>query len=159
MATAKMSPKHRAFVNEYLRCFNATEAYARVYSPKQRTTAEVNGSLLLRNTKVAEALEKRMKEQALSVDEALAILSGFAKGSMKDVVEFVDGLSQPLVKITPENVHLIKEYDRDSMGRISVKIEDRQAALDKILKVHGAYISKHEITGKDGAPLAVLLDK
>lgn len=144
----ELSPKHRAFVNEYLDCFNATEAYMRVYAPKRRETAEAAGSRLLGNVMVSEAIEARLKEKTMSVDEALARLSDFARSDLADVFQFVDGVKQPYIAVTAENAHLIKKFKREADGKIEVELEDRQAAIDKILKVAGAYKDRTEHTGE-----------
>lgn len=152
---SELSPKHRAFVNEYLDCFNATEAYMRVYAPKQRTTAEVNGSRLLGNAKVTEAVEARLKERTLSVDEALALLSEFATGRITDVFEYYDGIKEPYIRITPENSKAVKKFKRDALGKVEIEMEDRQGAIDKLLRARGAYVDRHEISGADGSDLVI----
>jgi phage terminase small subunit len=55
-AIQKLNPRHAAFVVEFVRCLNATEAAIKAgYAPK---SAAVQGSQLLRMPKIAEAVEK-----------------------------------------------------------------------------------------------------
>ncbi len=59
-----MTEKQKIFANEYLIDLNATRAYRVAYpSVKKEQTAAVNGSKLLRNTKVADYVAERMKER------------------------------------------------------------------------------------------------
>lgn len=59
-----LTPKQKIFADEYLIDLNATRAYKVAYpSCKKDEAAAVNGSKLLRNTKVAEYIQERMKER------------------------------------------------------------------------------------------------
>ena len=59
-----MTEKQKIFANEYLIDLNATRAYRVAYpSVKKDEVAAVNGSKLLRNTKVQEYISERMQER------------------------------------------------------------------------------------------------
>jgi phage terminase small subunit len=149
----RLTKKQRAFIDAYLVCWNAAEAARRAgYSER---TARSIGSENLTKPDVAAEIEQRIKERVMDTNEALAILGDIARGSMKDVLEFRDGMSLPLVRITPENVHLVKDVEKGQMGVVRVKLEDRQSALDKILRANGAYVNRTEITGADGGDLTI----
>ena len=45
--------------------------------------------------------------------------------------------------------HLEGEVDKEVTYTITPNVEERQRSLDHILKVHGAYIDKKEITQKN----------
>lgn len=61
---AKLIPKQKTFCDKYLIDLNAIQAYLRArYSVKNKVTAEQHGSKLLKNTKVQEYIQKRMKER------------------------------------------------------------------------------------------------
>lgn len=79
-----LSERHKAFVEEYLSCFNATEAYARVWRPAKRPSAAANGYKMLRNPDVAEAISQRLSETAMTADEVLMRLAAHARGDMGD---------------------------------------------------------------------------
>lgn len=57
-----MMDKQKKFADEYIICLNATEAYKKVYKVKDDNTAAVNGSKLLRNTKVSAYVKERQEE-------------------------------------------------------------------------------------------------
>ena len=59
-----LTNKQKLFADEYLIDLNATRAYKAVYkSCKKDETANVNGSKLLRNAKVTEYIQDRMKDR------------------------------------------------------------------------------------------------
>lgn len=148
-----LTPKQRRFIDHYLESGNATEAAKRAgYS--ERSAAEV-GYENLRKPQIAEEIKMRVQATAMSVEEAIGRLADFARGDLSAVFEFVDGVKQPYITITKENAKYIKKFKRDADGKIEVELEDRQSAIDKILKVAGAYINRTELTGKDGAPLQI----
>ena len=157
-----LSIKHQAFVDEYLKCFNATEAYMRVYNPKKRATAGANGHELLKNTEISEEIERRIKENTMSADEALLLLTEQARG---DVAQLMDvssmgfnldmrkaqelGLTKLIKKVKQRTIiHQGKsESDEDRETHdLEIELYDAQAALDKILKVHGKYVNNVDIT-------------
>jgi phage terminase small subunit len=78
-----LSPKHAAFVREYLVDLNATQAAIRVgYSPK---TAKVQGSRLLTNVAIRSAVDegrrKATQQADVTVSEILQGLKAEAKGA------------------------------------------------------------------------------
>lgn len=81
-----LTPKQKAFADEYIRCGNATEAARKAgYSAK---TAEVIGCENLRKPNVAEYIEERMKkideERIASADEVLRFYSSVMRGEVVD---------------------------------------------------------------------------
>ena len=54
-----LTPKQSLFIDHYIETFNATEAYVRVFEPKNRDTASVMASKLLANARVKEEVAKR----------------------------------------------------------------------------------------------------
>lgn len=60
----KLTPKQKAFVDEYLVDLNATRAYKVAYpSCKKEETINAAASRMLRNVKVKEYIDKRMKDR------------------------------------------------------------------------------------------------
>lgn len=54
-----LTPKQSLFIDHYIETFNATEAYVRVFEPKNRDTASVMASKLLANARVKEEVARR----------------------------------------------------------------------------------------------------
>lgn len=81
-----LTPKQKAFADEYIRCGNATEAARKAgYSAK---TAEVIGCENLRKPNVSEYIAERMKkideERIASADEVLRFYSSVMRGEVSD---------------------------------------------------------------------------
>jgi phage terminase small subunit len=84
--TMSLTPKQQAFVDEYLIDLNATQAAIRAgYS---ENSAEVTGCKLLRNAKVAVAvqgaMDKRAEKATLSAQETLEIIARVVDACEKD---------------------------------------------------------------------------
>lgn len=157
----KLTNKQRVFIDEYIRCFNASEAARRAgYSEK---TAYSIGSALLKNVEVSEAIQERMSEVHMSADEALKLTADIARG---DVAQLMDvssvgfnldmskaqaaGLTGLIKKVKQKTTtHIAKsESDEDrEVVELEIELYDRQAALRDILKIHGKFTDKLEIKG------------
>ena len=98
-----MTEKQKIFAYEYLIDLNATRAYKAAYpSVKKEEAAAVNGSKLLRNTKVAVYLQERMQERQrrteITQDRVLKELAAIAFAKATDYAEVKDG--QVIIKDT-----------------------------------------------------------
>lgn len=72
-----VTKKQRAFIDHYLKCWNATEAAKQAgYSEK---TAYSIGWENLRKPEIAEAISKRLSAMAMTADEALSRLAIMAR--------------------------------------------------------------------------------
>lgn len=95
-----MTNKQKAFVDEYLIDLNATRAYKAVYkNVKSDDVAAVNGNRLLRNAKVEEYLNKRMKDREkrteITQDKVLNELAQIAFTNGSDFAKVVE---KPVLK-------------------------------------------------------------
>jgi phage terminase small subunit len=153
-ARVALSNKQRVFIEEYLRCWNATEA-ARLagYSEK---TARFIGAENLTKPYIAEEIRLRLAEKQMSTDEALALLADQARGDLGDFMDVSRmGFSLNLLDESGQrkNTRIIrkikqktttflgkKEDDEDrEIHEVEIELYDAQAAIDKILRVHGKY--------------------
>lgn len=103
-----LSAKHQQFINEYLQCWNATEAYMRVYECSY-ATANSNGPKLLVNTSISEALQKRIDENAMTADEVLARLAKQARGTMRK-----------FVNVSPSGDSFTLDLTDDETGKLDI---------------------------------------
>lgn len=95
--------KQKAFLSEYLKCFNATEAYEKVYKCS-RETALTNGPALLGNARIKELINKwldeigfsdeRLKIKVLSLMEAKTTKFFQHEGEITDQAEVEDNTTQ-----------------------------------------------------------------
>ena len=149
-----LTNKQRVFVDEYLKCFNATQAALRAgYSER---TAYSSGARLLKDVEISGIIQDRLQEIHMSADEALALLADQARG---DLGEFMDvsqmGFNLQLLddegnrkntrvikKIKQKTTTFIakKESDEDrEVHEVEIELYDAQAAIDKVLRVAGKY--------------------
>jgi hypothetical protein len=140
-----LSDKQAVFVAEYLKCFNASEAARRAgYSDKWVNT---NAAKILQNTSVRDAVSDALQEKVMSANEALSRMSEIARGVHSAyIIVDDDGPGVDIEQmIADDKAHLIKSITPTQYG---VKIEfcDMQAALNTILKHHGALIDRSDVT-------------
>lgn len=89
-----LTPKQKAFAEEYLKDLNATRAYKTVYkSVKSDETARTNGSRLLVNANVKAYVDKMMQEvskkRIATAEEVLEFLTrGMKQELEEEVVSF-----------------------------------------------------------------------
>src|SRR5690625_788991 len=101
MKNRKLTPKQQAFADYYIETGNATQAYLKAYkNVTKETTANTNGSRMLRNAKVKAYIDERMKEIAskriMGATEALELLTSIARGEVIEevVVSSFDGVEK-----------------------------------------------------------------
>lgn len=164
-----LTPKQQRFVAEYLIDLNATAAYIRAgYAPRGGNVAEANSSRLLRNAKVAEAVQAAMKAREnrthITQDRVLQELARIAffdirrlyreDGSMKAPNELDDESAAVLA-----GVEVMEEFAGSGQERTLIgytkkaKVWDKGSALTLAMRHLGMLTDKAEITGKNGAPL------
>jgi len=138
MSSRRLTSKQQRFVDAYCgeAMGNATEA-ARIagYRGGARTWARV-GSVNIRNCNINNEIENRTKKvrskAIMTAEERQEWLTSVIQGRVLDGA-LHDG--QP-VEAPP-------------------KLKDRISAADQLSKMQGSFISKHEITGRDGSPFAM----
>lgn len=80
-----LNSKQELFVEEYLKCFNATKAAkAAGYSEK---TAYSIGQRLLKEAEIASRVRARLAEAAMDANEVLYHLAQIARGDMDDLLD------------------------------------------------------------------------
>ena len=86
----KLTLKQKAFCDYYIESNNATESYKKAYSCKSSRTAEMNGCKLLRNTKIEDYINQRIKKiennRIASATEVLEYLTRVMRGEEKEEV-------------------------------------------------------------------------
>lgn len=129
----KLTPKQKAFADEYLKCGNAAEAARKAgYSLK---TADAIGRENLRKPTVLDYIAERQKQiedsRIADVSEVLQFFSSVMRGEVKDQFEMDAALSDRL----SAGRELMKRYDKSDDGK-----KDALAKLDEVLKEIGGVI-------------------
>ena len=171
MAEKPLSKKHEKFINEYLKIWNGTRAYMRVYPKASYESAGVRASELLGNVRISAVIAERIKESQMSADEALEILAAHARG---DIGQFSDrlgqldlqaakeaGISRLIKKFKQKTVTKIGKGDTDDdteIHDVEIELYDAQAAAEKILRIHGKFVDRQDLTS-GGMPLEIRIIK
>ncbi len=128
-----MTERQKIFADHYIISLNATEAYKKAY-PKIKSikTAEVNGSKLLRNTKVREYIDERLEklksERVADQQEVLEFLTAVMRGEVTEPLLVLDGEgTQKVVQAKPS-------------------VATRRASAVDLGKRYGLFVDKQEIT-------------
>lgn len=128
-----MTEKQKIFADEYIISLNATRAYKKAYpNIKKDDAASVNGSKLLRNTKVKayidEQLEKLRSERIADQQEVLEFLTSVMRGEVTEPLLILDGEgTQRMVMAKPS-------------------VSTRKSAAVDLGKRYGLFVDKQEIT-------------
>lgn len=175
---AKLTDKQRIFVNEYLVDLNATRAYKKAYpSCKKEETAAQAGSRMLRNVKVKEYIDKRMKEREIRTEITQdKVLQELATIAFSNGTDFAKVVEKPIImngipvldeegnqrtykdvelevtdNLTMNKKRAITAIKNTKFG-ISVETADKVKALELLGKHLGMFKDKLEVTGKINNP-------
>lgn len=129
----KLTPKQKAFADEYLKCGNATEAARKAgYNEKSaRQIATENLSKPSISAYIAERQKQIEDSRIADVSEVLQFFSSVMRGEVKDQFEMDAALSDRL----SAGRELMKRYDKSDDGN-----KDALAKLDEVLKEIGGVI-------------------
>lgn len=147
-----MTEKQKIFADEYLIDLNATRAYRVAYpNVKKDDTAAVNGSKLLRNTKVAEYIQERMQEcqqrTEVTQDRVVQELAAIAFAKATDYVTIKSNGPAAVVMIkstddlTDEQVRAIAGIKEGTNG-IEIKLNGKEKALELLGRHLGMWNDK-----------------
>jgi len=136
-----LTGKQRVFVEEYLTCWNASEAARRAgYS---ETGAAVAGTRLLTNDKVSAEIARRVADKTMTANEVLTRLAEQARASVEDFLEIREGIRDPYISLHKAaalgKLHLVKKFKYDRDGRPEFELHDAQAALVQLGKALGIF--------------------
>lgn len=140
-----MTPKQQAFVIEYLRDFNATQAAIRAGYAK--SSARVSGHKNITNYNIASEIKAELEQRIMGADEVLTRVSDIARGSAADYLTIdKHGYAKlDLEKMKNEGkLHLIKKF-KVTKGGIEIELYDAQSALYQIGKGHGLWTDQDEM--------------
>jgi len=158
-----LTPKQERFVAQYLIDLNATQAAIRAgYSEK---TATEQGSRLLTNVKVQEAIAKGQNKTAAKLEITKErIVEELAKIGFSNMLDYMragtDGdpyldfsnltreQAAALAEVTVEDFKDGRGEDARDVRRIKFKLHDKKGALVDMAKMLGFMIEKHEHSGE-----------
>lgn len=149
-----LTPKQKIFADEYLIDLNATRAYKMAYPKvKKDDVAAAAATRLLRNVKVADYIDKRMKdrEKRTEITQDM-VLQELAKIGFANVTDFVT-IESGCVRVKSTD-----QMPRDKLGVIAgikegangieIKLNDKEKALELIGRHLGMFKDKMELSGE-----------
>ena len=155
-----LSNKQQIFIDEYLKCWNATEAARRAGYADNRHL-HTNANKLLQNTTVQEEIQARLRESQMSADEAMQRLTDIGRGDMADLMDVTSmgwaldmqkaqerGKTKLIKKVKQTTITKIgRKQDDDDEERTYLEVElyPADSALRDILKIHGKITPDSEI--------------
>jgi len=148
-----LTNKRQIFIEEYLRCWNATEAARRAGYKHPN----VKGSQLVKVSVVAKEIKRRLTQVAMDADEVLARLSQQARA---DIGEFVIKTDKGLISLDWEKLreagltHLVKSLIPTRYGT-KIELHDAQAALVHLARSHALFKDRVDVTSDD-QPIKVI---
>ncbi len=138
-----LSNKHQQFVAEYLKYWNATEAYRRTYPNASDITARKNGSMLLTNTDIAKAIQTHIDATTMGATEVLQRLGEQARAAYATYL-LPDGSVDLDKMLSDGKGHLIKKIKPTKLGN-EIEFYDAQTALINIGRHHKLFVDKQEV--------------
>lgn len=159
--TGELTAKQQRFVEEYLVDLNATQAAIRAgYS---EATAKEQGSRLLTNVNIAEAIAEAQKARSertgITADRVLQELAriGFSdlrncltsEGHLVDPQDWDDDTAAAIssLEVVKTNRGEKEEKDRPIEYTHKIKVWDKNSALEKIGKHLGMFVDRSHLTG------------
>jgi phage terminase small subunit len=139
---AKLNEKQRRFVDEYLIDLNATQAAIRAgYSAK---TADVQGSRMLGNVKVQQAIAEQMAERSkrtgINQDRVVLELAKIALVKMTDIVDDEGRIRSDAAEDDLACIESVKYKSSESDTGSSVEREVKVASKLKALELLGKHL-------------------
>ena len=150
-----MTDAQKRFCDEYLIDLNATRAYKFAYKRcKKDETANVNGSKLLRNTKVKEYIAQKQteiqKRTEITQDRVLKELAKIAfgdirklyteNGALRNIIDLEDDIAGAISGVETFEEYEGRGADREYIGDTKkVKMIDKTKALELIGKHLGMF--------------------
>lgn len=151
LSDSKLTDKQKAFVLEYLRISNATQAYINVYDSTYQT-AKTNGPKLLENTGIQNEIKRlrKAKLQELGVD-AFDLMEDMVIEARADIGDYIDFGKYDMLHVDAEgDVKLDTEDNPEVFRKSWVQFKDKE-------KVDTRPIKSIKM-GKDG-PVVELYDR
>ena len=146
-----MTDKQKIFADEYLSDLNATRAYRVAYpNVKKDETAAVNGSKMLRNTKVAKYIQDRMEERQerteVTQDRVVQELAASAFAKATDYVEIRGGrvVIKDTSQLEDNQIRAIAGIKEGANG-IEIKLNDKEKALELLGRHLGMWNDKLDV--------------
>ena len=138
--TESRTHKRQAFLETYLKSWNATQAAkeAGYAHPRQA------GSRMLSNVDIQAAIQARLDELKMSADEVLLRLADQARSSLADFVHLAEDGQIKISLAKADKLHLIRKISLTAEGGLQIELYDSQSALKLIGQHHRLFGTRNE---------------
>lgn len=139
----RLSKQRKVFVEEYLECWNQTEAARRAAYKHP----DVMGCRLVKVQVVQDLISRRLAEKGMAADEVLFRLSQMARLTIGEFIETPeDGGWKLDLEAVKEKGHLVKRI-KETLTGPEILLHDSQKALELMGKHHRLFVDKveHEV--------------
>jgi len=141
-----LSKKQRIFIDEYLKCWNATQA-ALSAGYSARSAGSIGGENL-KKPEIEAEIQRRLDESAMSADEVIQAIGEIGRASIESVLD-IDESGRPSFNFVRAketgNLHLIKSITPTANG-LKVELHDRMRALELMGKYYKLFTDKVDVT-------------
>ncbi len=142
MSSNGLTYKQKKFIDEYLKCFNATKAAKLAGYKGNGNTLRAVGAENLAKPSIKAEVEVHFKANAMSRDETISRIAEHARADYKSYLT-EDGVDLSRL-LADDKGHLVKGIKPSKYGQV-VEFYDGQSALNIIAKHHGLLSDKLEI--------------
>jgi phage terminase small subunit len=151
-----LTGKRKLFIEEYLRCWNASEAARRAGYAHPGS----EGHRLLKNDEIRDEVAARLSAKAMEADEVLGRLGDMARATIEDFIT-VDENGETYIDLRKAEeagkLHLIKRLWQDRDGNWRLELHDAQAALALIGRHLELFVDRTKV--ETDTPVLVRLDR
>jgi len=152
-----LTGKQRIFIDEYIKCLNATEAARRAGYKGSNAALRVVGCRNLTKVNIAERIAAHFKASAMSREEVLERLGGIARAEYTDyLTEY--GTVDLKALLEDGKGHLIKGVKETAHGR-QIEFYDAQKALVDIGRHHALFVDKQQVEHVGEATIRVVYEE
>ncbi|OSB07477.1 terminase small subunit, partial [Clostridium botulinum] len=145
LGNTELTNKQRLFCVIYSRCLNATKAYKKVYGCSYET-AMVNGSNLLRNTKIKEQIERLNAAQFNKEFIKKSVIQKYIDIAFADITDYVE-FGQEEVSVMGAFGPVVDKETGEPVTKIVNTVKFKES-----INIDGTLINEVK-QGKDGASI------
>jgi len=135
--------KRRAFLEEYLKCWNATEAARRA----GYKYPNVQGPTLVNLSIIKDAIAERLESMHMTAEEVLSLQAAIARADMSDFVKTESPLGGLDISAIAEHGRLVKKVKWTKNG-VEIELHDSQRAQQWLGKHLGLTKERVKHTGE-----------
>ena len=152
-----LTNKQRAFVEHYLATgehqWNATEAADKAGYKGNRVTLATVGSANLRKPQICKLIRVRLGEMGVTPE---AMIRRLLMRSSVDISPYVGGKGGKgldVAALKKAGLGFLIKGVRETKDATTILLRDPDVAEDRLLRVLGFYVERHEHTGRGGGPI------